>query len=131
MKCSICKTGSLEPTGQTTSETINLSTVRKVQFVCNKCGSVEWIADKTVSSNQEEDKVNNPSHYTSGKIEVIDFIEDQKLGFCLGSAIKYICRAGKKKSEGMTLKEKAIQDLKKAIWFIQRRIYELENDINI
>jgi len=123
MNCSVCKTGTLKPTG----DTMNLNGIHKVQFICNKCGSNEWLLDKEDS----EDKVNHPSHYTSGKIEVIDFIEDQKLGFCLGSAVKYICRAGKKKSEGMSVKEKAIQDLKKAVWFIQRRIYELENDINV
>lgn len=123
MNCNVCKTGVIYPTG----ETLNINGVRKIKFICGKCDSAEWLVDKEDS----EDKVNSPSHYTSGKIEVIDFIEDQKLGFCLGSAVKYICRAGKKKSEGMSLKEKAIQDLKKAIWFIQRRIYELENDISV
>ena len=42
------------------------------------------------------DPVNRPSHYTDGKIEVIEFIEDKKLGFCLGNSVKYIARAGKK-----------------------------------
>jgi len=42
------------------------------------------------------DPVNHPSHYTDGNIEVIDFIEDKKFGYCLGNAIKYISRAGKK-----------------------------------
>ena len=45
-----------------------------------------------MSNNQVE----NPSHYNSGKIEVIDFIEDQNLNFNLGNAVKYISRAGKK-----------------------------------
>ena len=39
------------------------------------------------------DPVNHPSHYTSGKIEVIDFIEDQKFPYHLGNACKYLCRA--------------------------------------
>lgn len=56
-----------------------------------------------------EDKVNHPSHYTSGKIEVIDFIEDQKFNYHKGNAIKYICRAGKKD------KSKEVEDLEKAI----------------
>lgn len=42
------------------------------------------------------DIINHPSHYTDGKIEVIDFIEDKKLNFHRGNAIKYISRAGKK-----------------------------------
>ena len=56
-----------------------------------------------------DDKVNHPSHYTSGKIEVIDFIEDQNFNYHRGNAIKYICRAGKK------YKSKEIEDLEKAI----------------
>ena len=65
------------------------------------------------------DPVNRPAHYTDGKIEVIDFIEDKKLGFCLGNAVKYISRAGKKDPE------KEVEDLQKAVWYINRRIYEL------
>lgn len=68
---------------------------------------------------EKEDVVNHPSHYTDGKIEVIDFIEDKKLGFCLGNAVKYISRAGKKN------KDKEVEDLQKAIWYINRRIKEL------
>ena len=67
------------------------------------------------------DAVNHPSHYADGKIEPIDYIEDKKLGFCLGNAIKYISRAGKKD------KTKEIEDLKKAVWYIERRIQEVEN----
>lgn len=60
------------------------------------------------------DNVNHPSHYNQGKIEVIEFIEDQNLGMHLGNAIKYISRAGKKNPE------KTTEDLKKAIWYINR-----------
>ena len=66
------------------------------------------------------DPVNHPSHYTDGKIEVIDFIEDKKLGFCLGNVVKYIARAGKKDPK------KEIEDLNKAKWYLERRIKELE-----
>ena len=72
------------------------------------------------------DNVNHPSHYTDGKIEVIDYIEDKQLGFCLGNAVKYISRAGKKKSGSMSDKEKEINDLRKALWYVERRIKELE-----
>ena len=68
----------------------------------------------------KEDTINRPAHYTDGKIETIEFIEDKKLGFCLGNAIKYISRAGKKDPT------KEIEDLKKAEWYIKRRIKELE-----
>ena len=67
-----------------------------------------------------KDNVNSPSHYTDGKIEVIDYIEDKKLGFCLGNAIKYISRAGKKD------KDKEVEDIKKAIWYLKRYIKNLE-----
>ena len=68
-----------------------------------------------------EDAVNHPLHYTSGKIETIDFIEDQSLNFHRGNAVKYIVRAGKKDPE------KEIEDLKKAAWYINREIARLEN----
>lgn len=76
----------------------------------------------------KNDDVNNPSHYTSGKIEVIDFIEDQKLGFCLGNVVKYVSRAGKKHSADKSDLEKEIQDLEKAKWYLERRIYELKQN---
>lgn len=81
-------------------------------------------------------QVNHPTHYNQGKFEVIEVIEDQKLGFHLGNAIKYVCRAGKKFS-GVSLigstetieqakKEKTIEDLEKAIWYIRRHIETLK-----
>lgn len=54
------------------------------------------------------DNVNSPAHYSDGKIEVIDFIEDKKLNYHRGNVIKYISRAGKKD------KTKEIEDLEKA-----------------
>lgn len=65
-------------------------------------------------SKMNYDNVNHPSHYNSGKIEVIEFIEDQKLGMHLGNAIKYIARAGKKDQT------KLAEDLNKAVWYIER-----------
>ena len=65
--------------------------------------------------------INHPTHYNMGKIEVIDAIEswDFGEGFCRGNAIKYIARAGRKNSET------EIDDLKKALWYIQREIARL------
>ena len=68
------------------------------------------------------DNVNHPKHYTTGNIEVIDFIEDKELNFNLGNVIKYVARAGRKKVQGKTLENKALEDLKKAQWYIQREI---------
>lgn len=61
------------------------------------------------------DIVNHPAHYTSGKIEVISFIEDKELGFHLGNVVKYVARAGKKSDDVIT-------DLEKAEWYLKRYI---------
>ena len=79
--------------------------------------------------NNIKDPVTHPSHYTSGKIEVIDFITDQNLDFCLGNVVKYISRAGKKESDGsknQTIEEKTIEDLKKARFYLDYKIKMLE-----
>lgn len=77
----------------------------------------------------KDNAVDHPQYYANTKIEVIDYIEDKNLGFCLGNAIKYISRAGKKESATMDTKQKAIQDLEKAIWYINRRIEEIEKGL--
>jgi hypothetical protein len=68
------------------------------------------------------DNVNYPDHYTSGKIEVIDFIDDKELNFNLGNVIKYVSRAGRKKSKGKSDEAKALEDLKKAAWYLNHEI---------
>ena len=62
------------------------------------------------------DPVNHPAHYTDGQIEVIDFIDDKQLSYCLGNAVKYISRAGKKDPA------KNIEDLQKAVWYLNHEI---------
>lgn len=67
-----------------------------------------------------DEKVNHPAHYGGGDnpYETIKVIEAWELDFCLGNAVKYISRAGKK---GDTL-----EDLKKARWYIERAIQQRE-----
>ena len=72
---------------------------------------------KVVEVPKNEDVINHPSHYTRGKIEVIDFIEDQQLPYHLGNVIKYIARAGYKGDK--------LEDLKKARWYLDRYINEV------
>ena len=60
-----------------------------------------------------------PSYYQRGSIDVWDFIRQQKLNFHLGNAIKYICRAGYKNSK--------IEDLEKAIHYLQNELHHEEN----
>jgi len=71
-------------------------------------------ARKVLKEILDRDMVNHPDHYQGNKFEVIDVIEDYNLGFHLGNAVKYILRAGKKDARK--------QDLKKALWYIQREI---------
>lgn len=63
-----------------------------------------------------KNNVTHPSHYNSGKIEVIEAIEDWGLGFHLGNVVKYVARAGKKDAS------KEVEDLEKASWYLKRKI---------
>lgn len=67
----------------------------------------------------EHDPVAHPSHYTKGKIEVIDFIEH--MDFSRGSIVKYVARAGHKPGGS------ELEDLKKAQWLLDREIERIVN----
>lgn len=69
----------------------------------------------------EHDEVNHPLHYTMGRFEVIDVIEDWTLGYHLGNTVKYIARAGKKDGSDF------LTDLKKARWYLDRKIADVES----
>jgi hypothetical protein len=73
----------------------------------------EIVADVNQAITQH-DSVNHPTHYTSGGIETIDFIEAKKLGYNLGNVVKYITRSG--------LKGNQLEDLRKAQWYLTREI---------
>lgn len=77
---------------------------------------------------QEIDNVNHPPHYAWLKdkcgIGVIDIA--RHMDFCLGNAIKYILRAGHKHDAALSDKQKEIEDLRKAIFYIQDKIIQLE-----
>ena len=83
--------------------------------------------EETISA---EDKVNHPSHYTWLKqlcgIEVIDIT--RHMDFDLGNVVKYVLRAGHKSEKGYSDKEKQIEDLKKAQFYINDEIKRLENE---
>lgn len=70
---------------------------------------------------EEFDPIERPAHYTFSAIEPIDVIEAWKLCFCLGNAVKYIGRAGRK--------DDLLQDLKKARWYLDRKIQQLQKEI--
>ena len=84
--------------------------------------SYQEILDKFYEKKETNETVNHPSHYGGEKnpYEAIKVIESWDLDFHLGNAIKYISRAGKKDPQ------KEIEDLEKAIWYLQRRIENLK-----
>ena len=67
------------------------------------------------------DMVSHPPHYTFGRFEVIDVIEDWGLGYHLGNVVKYVARSGRK--------DNAVQDLKKAKWYLERAIEKMEGKV--
>ena len=72
------------------------------------------------------ENVNHPAHYggADNPYEAIKVIEAWGLGFCLGNAVKYISRAGKKDPA------KETEDLEKAVWYLQREIERLKGEKN-
>ena len=72
------------------------------------------------TSMQKADPVNHPAHYKVGGIETIDFIEAKKLGYNLGNVVKYITRSDHKGNR--------LQDLRKAQWYLEREIWNAEDN---
>ena len=70
----------------------------------------------------EKEQVNHPKHYggEDNPYEAIKVIDAWELGFSLGNTVKYISRAGKKR------KDKELEDLRKALWYLQHHIETLE-----
>ena len=70
----------------------------------------------------DKEMVNHPNHYggESNPYEAIKVIDAWSLDFCLGNTVKYISRAGKKNTD------KELEDLKKALWYLQHKIETLE-----
>lgn len=87
------------------------------------CNSWNNIFDKRVKNYDvyneinKKEMINHPSHYTQG-IETIDYIESHRMDFNIGNVIKYVTRAKHKGTE--------LQDLKKALWYLDREIKRLE-----
>jgi hypothetical protein len=85
---------------------------------CKRCSAFELA---NAEDEKPKENVNHPSHY-GGKdntYEAIKVIEAWDLGMHVGNAVKYLCRAGKKDPT------KEIEDIRKAIWYLKRRIFVL------
>lgn len=89
---------------------------------CSACGGRQGGCGRCVKHGGRasvEEEVNHPAHYGGDTTyEAIKVIEAWGLGFCLGNAVKYIARAGKK--------DDLIKDLQKARWYLDREIKRLE-----
>ena len=78
-------------------------------------------------NKQNDDLVNHPPHYNKGRYETINVIDDAvdgapttQLAYAQGNVIKYILR--------MWYKNKALQDAKKARWYLDKVISSLEKE---
>ena len=92
-----------------------MPTVQGVEDICK----VLEISKGDIFMNEEKkEMVNHPSHYNKG-IETIEYIESWSMNFNTGNVIKYVTRAGYKNNQ--------LEDMKKAMWYLQREIDRLEN----
>lgn len=74
----------------------------------------------------EPERINHPQHYGGDTTyEAIKVIEAWELGFCLGNAVKYICRAGKKESA------RTLEDLRKASWYLNREVEKRQKEYDL
>lgn len=128
VNCPTCRTELNKPKKKVSPNDNQSEKVNEVAPVISKtettesyitADSVKDLYDVTTDkkSNRITNVIDHPSHYNRGKIEVIDFIEDQGLSFHLGNVIKYIARAGSKGDK--------LEDLKKARWYLDRYINEV------
>ncbi len=92
------------------------------------CSFVKGLSGNDIIHFEQDDRVNSPSHYTSGKTEVIDTIEDAvkdapyvRWGLLQGQVLKYVLR--------LWLKDDPLEDAKKARWYLERLIDKMEKDL--
>jgi len=106
------------------SAELSAAVVRSLKDLVNRYRA-EWRDSRKLSASDSAkassptSTVEHPSHDNAGKIEVIDFIEDQRLGFHLGNVVKYIARSAHKGHEA--------EDLKKARWYLDRYLSTLDD----
>ena len=93
---------------------IKMGTIRLMTFWTTKIMEQIMITKENIPT----DNVNHPAHYTShpSGVETIQIVEH--MGFCLGNAVKYIMRCDEKGA--------AVEDLKKAVWYLEREIAKRE-----
>jgi hypothetical protein len=84
--------------------------------------------DMANAFNHEIDMVNHPDHYTSDPsgVECIDITRHRN--FNVGNAIKYLWRAGLKEDSNKSIKTKQVEDLQKAVFYINDEIKRLAGE---
>ena len=89
---------------------------------------MDAVLNESAGVNEDKmlnDPVSHPGHYCDGGIETLDFIVAKKLDFFLGQVCKYISRAGKKDPA------KELEDLKKAQFYLNRKIELMEKEMSL
>lgn len=99
---------------------------------CKVCDELPHHRNHIIGQIDRHQHVDHPAHYggANNTYEAIKVIEAWDLGFCLGNAIKYICRAGKKpRMTGAVAvaPSDTIEDLEKAKWYLNREIERLKS----
>lgn len=89
--------------------------------------AIFWPSESDVLPERAADSVNHPAHYTSDPSGVECVTITRHRNFLIGSAIKYLWRAGLKQDADKSATEKQIEDLRKAIWYINEEIRGLED----
>lgn len=90
------------------------------------CSKIKVEKVSFLSTNKKE-MVNHPDHYHPGIYEAINVIEawlgkEGCFNFCIANALKYIARLDKKESDFLSKENKTIEDLRKAIWYLEYAI---------
>lgn len=90
------------------------------------CSKIKIEKVSFLSTNKKE-MVNHPDHYHPGTYEAINVIEawlgkEGCFNFCIANALKYIARLDKKESDFLSKENKTIEDLRKAIWYLEYAI---------
>ncbi len=101
--------------------------------ICERCGcnimDEDWICD--VCFDEEDDVINQPSHYARWSIEPITYIMRNGMEFWRGNLIKYSSRAGFKIYDGKTQEESEITDLEKVKRYCDMRINQIKGEVEL
>lgn len=94
-----------------------------IQLTNEKPSSLDLSDGRTLVSPKTDPRnpQAHPKHYNTGKYEVIDVIEDWKLGFNLGNVVKYLARADHKGTP--------TADLYKCLFYLNREIAHREKHV--